>query len=409
MNRFLFHTASVIVLLALSSCAQGPVPEAPKTPISEKETNFLRLGRNVEKGGDVNSAIDLYKQAIEVSKGGVEGHLALSRVYLEQGHRTQAKDVLLQAKKLQPNNPEVNLRLGKIAINRNEPKDALGYFEAGLKDLSGNVDLLNGKGIALDMLGRHEEAQIEYRQALSDGNGNFPFVENNLAMSCIMTGKYNEAIDVLQGIKNVEDSPVMRQNLALAYGLKGDMDKAREWGGKDLNEREMNENIAFYQSYVDDLQSRHDQSVPVPTIPAQTLDAPKAVPSAAATPVAAGQVEAVKPEEKTIVTPFTETKIVPAEVVTSLPATKQAPAQTVEPSRIEPIQAPHAASTDTVATDIKPVDVISPDANDHSIQLISPPETQIPVAATQAEPEPKTALPPHWRTLPWMTGDNEKD
>lgn len=425
MHRLLC-TVSMVALLGLTACQPQNVPEAPKTPISEKEKNFLRLGRNVEKGGDTNSAIDLYKQAINADTTSVEGHLALSRVYLEQGHRVQAKDVLLDAKKRRPTHPEVNLRLGKIAVHRNLPDEALVYFEDGLKELPGNVDLLNGKGIALDMMGRHEEAQISYRQAINDSNE--PFVENNLAMSYIMTGKYDEAINILEGVKSIGDSPVMRQNLALAYGLKGDMIKAREWGGKGLNESEMAENIAFYQAYVKDLESRHDQSVPVAPIASGTIEKgappelpvkkpmplsvpappPSAVPSAPAASASTGFVEKIVPAE-IIAVPVVPVPS-PASTASTPPIIPVAPAQ---PHVIQPVPAPakppavmHEMSEQKV-----PAAVIIKPPHKHEAEASAAAPVVLKAASPSIIQEEKTqvkpAPPPHWRTLPWMTGEEE--
>lgn len=422
----LFCTVSMVALMGLAACQPQNVPEAPKTPISEKEKNFLRLGRNVEKGGDIDSAIDLYKQAIDADSTGIEGHLALSRVYLEQGHRVQAKDVLLDAKKSQPTHPEVNLRLGKIAVHRNLPDEALVYFNDGLRELPGNVDLLNGRGIALDMMGRHAEAQISYRQSLNDSNE--PFVENNLAMSYIMTGKYDEAIHILEGVKNIGDSPVMRQNLALAYGLKGDMIKAREWGGKGLNEAEMAENIAFYQEYLKDLEAQHDQSVPVAPIASESIHtSPKAlavkkpVPLAApATPPAAtipepasdtGFVEKIVPAE-TIATPLAPAALETVPLGKPPAAVEEAPA--AKPAVLQPFTAP--AITPKIIP-VKPEGAVAPKAPianpsenvEPEIAPLAPPVVlkAAPPVTTDAPPPAKPVAPPHWRTLPWMTGAEE--
>lgn len=412
MHRLLY-TVSAIACLGLAACQPQEVPPAPQTPVTEKEKNFLRLGRNVEKGGDVSSAVDLYKQAMDASTTGVEGHLALSRVYLEQGHRVQARDVLLEGKKRQPSDPEVNLRLGKIAVHRNLPDEAIVYFEDGLKELPGNVDLLNGRGIALDMMGRHEEAQISYRQSLNDGNE--PFVENNLAMSYIMTGKYDEAIHILEGIKNIQDSPVMRQNVALAYGLKGDMVKAREWGGKGLNEAEMAENIAFYQEYVKDLDARHDQSVPVPAIPSETISSAPTIP-VPAVPVSKTNeppVEKGLPAE-TVITPAAPAVVesVPVQKPDAL-AAEDKPAPMGEPMvkttppiiKPEPLPSaqPKAIGGEKAETPEAPAisEPIKPEP-----EMMPVPAVPMAIPAAVAPVQPVKA-PPHWRTLPWMTGDKE--
>lgn len=318
MTPSLFRTLPMLALMTISACASPPGPESKEpAALTEKENNLLQLGLKVEKGGDTESAIGFYKKAMERSDGKVDGHLALSRVYIDQGKYLQAEEVLEKAKAVQSNNAEVNLRLGKIAIRRQQPSRAIAFFEDGLKELPGNVDLLNGKGVALDMMARHEEAQLQYRQALAGAKTQYPFVENNLAMSYIITGKYDEAIEVLHGITEVESSPVMRQNLALAYGLKGDMAKAREWGGRDLSEQEMNDNIAFYQNYVNQLQNEHEQAVPAPDVSSETL-VPSTVTSGEIPTTA--EVEPLTPAANTIAAPSVEKKIVPPVIVPIAPA-----------------------------------------------------------------------------------------
>ena len=308
MKPSLLRIVSMLALLGVAACQPQPTDAQKQEPgITDRESDLIQLGRKVEKGGDVESAIGLYKQSIEHSKGNIDGHLALSRVYLDQGKIMQAEEILQKAKQMQPNDAEVNLRLGKIAIHKNAPKQALGFFEDGLKELNGNVDLLDGKGIALDMLARHTEAQLQYRRALAGAKTQYPFVENNLAMSFIMTGKYDEAIDLLQGVKDMETSPVMRQNLALAYGLKGDMMKAREWGGKDLTEKEMNDNIAFYQDYLKHLDDHPEQAVPEAEIPSVTLEQPVAAPAAVVIPPATAKLAPGVIPTTTVIEPIVPT------------------------------------------------------------------------------------------------------
>ncbi len=243
----------ILCCVAFSACQPQPAsPPAGKKEavmLTDKELQLIRQGRSVEKGGDLRGAEDLYKQAIAQSNGSIEAHLALSRLYLENNELQFAEETLADAKRIKPLDSEVNLRLGKIRIGQGRPQEAIALFEEGLKDKPRQPDLLNARGVALDMLGRHEEAQSTYRSALQLDEKVTPLVKNNLAMSYIMAGSYERAIELLEAVEGMEGAPVMRQNLALAYGLKGDMEKAREWAGRDLSDEQIKQNIAFYQNY----------------------------------------------------------------------------------------------------------------------------------------------------------------
>jgi Flp pilus assembly protein TadD len=253
MNRFFITSFSLFSLLATSCQQPDTVELGPMPALSEKERSLITMAHSVEKGGNISGAVQMYKEAIALSGGNLAAHLALARLYLEQGELQQAEEVLLDAKKERPLDPQVNLRLGKLAIQRGKGDEALKYFNTGLENTPDNPDLLNGKGVALDLLSRHKEAQPVYKQALLASNEQDEYIRNNLAMSYIMTGWYYDAIDLLKATDKLKTVPVLRQNLALAYGLAGEMEKARQWGGKDLSQAELKENIRFYQAYRENL------------------------------------------------------------------------------------------------------------------------------------------------------------
>lgn len=146
---------------------------------------------------------------------------------------------------------------GKTAIAEADAETALESYTQALEQSPGHPDLLNGKAIALDMLGRHAEAQPLYRQALNSQPTENDYLRSNLALSYLMSGEYDTAISELESIENIRDAaPVLRQNLALAYGLKGNTKKARLWGGKDIDRQKLEQNIAFYRAYTEALKAK---------------------------------------------------------------------------------------------------------------------------------------------------------
>ena len=258
------------MLAALSACdGKSPFSALEKTTeLSKKEKALISLALSMERGGDLKEAETLYKEAMEESRGNVTAHLGLADLYFRQGKEKEAADLLAKAEAKQPDNAQLNQILGKLHIQRGKPEAALAYFERGLKTQPDNVAMLNGKGIALDSLSRHEDAVKAYEAALQKAKGeDMSMVNNNLALSHIMSGKYDDAIALLEPLVEKEDSVTMRQNLALAYGLKGDLSTAGVWAGKDMEGEKLTENIRFYRQY-------HDNRILQAVTPAQKPAAP---------------------------------------------------------------------------------------------------------------------------------------
>jgi hypothetical protein len=70
----------------------------------------------------------------------------------------------------------------------------------------------------------------------------------NLSMSYILEGSYDKATALLRPMLDGPDAPpIARQNLALAYGLKGESENALKLGLQDLSTSEAEENVRFYR------------------------------------------------------------------------------------------------------------------------------------------------------------------
>src|SRR5262249_41109170 len=95
---------------------------------------------------------------------------------------------------------------------------------------------LNGAGVALDLLGRHSDAQARYEAALKVDTNYLP-ARNNYGLSLVSAGRVPEAIEILlAAVQNPDATLKTRGNLALAYGLSGDEVQARRWLRADMDE-----------------------------------------------------------------------------------------------------------------------------------------------------------------------------
>lgn len=119
----------------------------------------------------------------------------------------------------------------ELASGRAEKADAVfrAYVEANPRDGDGRT----GLGVALDMQGRHREAQREYRAALALAESDTARV--NLGLSLALAGDAQEAVQVLRPLAQASDAPLrVRHNLAFALATAGDRVAAERILAPDL-------------------------------------------------------------------------------------------------------------------------------------------------------------------------------
>lgn len=104
---------------------------------------------------------------------------------------------------------------------------------------------LNGKAVALDMLGRHKAAQKVYRKLIEQDRGNLR-ARANYGLSLAISGRHEKAVEVLDAVvMERRAGPRARQNLAVAYGLMGDYEAAAQVMRTELGERAVKNNLEY--------------------------------------------------------------------------------------------------------------------------------------------------------------------
>jgi Flp pilus assembly protein TadD len=134
---------------------------------------------------------------------------------------------------------------GKILLLSGNDADAEKEFKK-----SGSIDALNALGAICDNRGEHKKAQELYKQVIAK-SPNYIDAYNNMGLSLMLQGKYKEAIFYLENACSLPDANVAyRSNLALAYGLSGDVEKAKTIYAQDFEGAELNEKIAYLQDVI---------------------------------------------------------------------------------------------------------------------------------------------------------------
>jgi Flp pilus assembly protein TadD len=140
------------------------------------------------------------------------------------------------------------IKNGRAQLAKHQAEPARATFADVLTAAPTSVPALNGLGLALDMLGRHDEAQTAYRQVLANVPDDI-VARNNLGLSLTLSGRYSEAIAALQPIAlGQAASPRARQNLAIAMALDGDRDGAAKLERLDMREEDVQVNLKMLAS-----------------------------------------------------------------------------------------------------------------------------------------------------------------
>ena len=86
---------------------------------------------------------------------------------------------------------------------------------------SRSVEALDGRGVALDLMGRHPEAQDSYRRAQALAPNSIS-VANNLGLSLLLDGRPDEARAVLEPLARRSDAPQrVTANYAISLAATG--------------------------------------------------------------------------------------------------------------------------------------------------------------------------------------------
>lgn len=262
MKRFDVGASALFALgLLLTGCEDISGPIDPLRVVSPLDINgrdgggrpldyptLMRIGAAAHAGGDLGTAIGVYRRAAQVDRRSVAPLVAAGNTLMEMGETNEAIVAYNSALARNGQDPEALRGLARAYLLTGKPQLAGEPLSIAYKDTPDDPKLLQLIGVADDFTGQHEEAQARYRRGLEllplD-----PGLSVNLALSLAVTGNYAEALAVLTPIAMAPaGSPRERQTLALIYGLQGDRGQAERMAKLDLDPQSVQRNIAFYDT-----------------------------------------------------------------------------------------------------------------------------------------------------------------
>ena len=199
-----------------------------------------------ETAGDYKTAVQQYQNLYARDPSNSYLRLGLSRNLRYSGAAKNAIKLLESAKPDSKFEMAHMIELGKAKLAAGHTDDAIEILnQAAQKNLK-NWEVRSALGIAYDLGENYPAARDAYKAAMALSPQN-PIILNNYALSVASSGDLDGAIKMLKNAPRlVRHNPQIRQNLAMLYGIKGDLKSAQALGRMDLDEDVVQKNLLIY-------------------------------------------------------------------------------------------------------------------------------------------------------------------
>jgi len=165
-----------------------------------------------------------YMQTLGAHPKDFESLIGAGNAALDLGDTMAAAGFFGRAEEAWPQSPLPQAGMGAAMVAQGDAQGALVYFQRA-EALKGSVlTFAADRGLAYDLLGRHAEAQADYRMALMGGDRDE--ARRRLALSLAITGNKAEAIQTLGPLMARADAAAARCR-ALVLALSGDNEGAK--------------------------------------------------------------------------------------------------------------------------------------------------------------------------------------
>lgn len=241
-KRFCCAGGAALLLLGCAASERAAEEESISAALTE-------AAAAAQMSYDYKSAAAHYLRLYERHPDNLEAVLGHARNLRYSGLPKDAIRVMKKAIKDHGERANLVLELAKAQLAASLIEDARKNLVKVREMTPDGWEVYATTGILYDRVGRFDDAHDEYRKALELSPGNVTAL-NNLALSLAQAGKLDEAIAVLEDLAMSENSIIQaRQNLALLYALKGDLEAAERMVRDDLPPDMVTHNLAAFRRF----------------------------------------------------------------------------------------------------------------------------------------------------------------
>jgi len=226
----------IVLMPVLAACGQSRSDAVPPDLSGDAGQHIAQAA---EDSGDLALAGQIYAEAAAANPTDAAAQLRYADVLARGGDIAAARD-LLKGRLATVSDPLL-LRdgLGSIYVVTGQPALAVTEYNAVLAARPDDMRALVNKGVALDLLGRHDEAQALYQKALALAPGDATIL-NDMALSMLLAGHPREAEQVAAPLRSQADiAPRIRTGMGVVFAANGDLDGARQMAGPQATEEQL--------------------------------------------------------------------------------------------------------------------------------------------------------------------------
>lgn len=233
----------------------GKLMESEGPQVDGVDATLLSSAKQAEEKREYQRAVQFYQQLMDKDKDSEVYILGLADNLRRLGQYNEASARYSALIVKNPDNLDALEGKGLCLLNKGDFDDASDLFKEILAKDNNRWRSLNAAGILFALKEMPKEALSYYDQALKV-KPDEPAVLNNVGLTMAMMKNYPHAIDALTraGRKLLDTDPQKKRadlNLALVYGLSGNMEKAEQVARRHLKESALNNNLGFYAYLAD--------------------------------------------------------------------------------------------------------------------------------------------------------------
>lgn len=215
--------ALLAALIASTAFAQG----RPKPQPIDDPARLVRMGETLAGRGQTDQALAMFDRALARDPRNIAALKAAGAAALARGDGVRAFGYFAAWATQARDDPQALLGMGAALVLRQEPTEALAVLNRALDRKAPLAAVARWEGIALDLLGRPQDAQLAYSHALGSAPNDADIIQH-FALSLAITGDRAAALQLLG---KLNESPAggtadIRRALALVYALTGDVREA---------------------------------------------------------------------------------------------------------------------------------------------------------------------------------------
>lgn len=252
MTQRMVPLLAAVALTALGGCAHGgDRPRAESSGVGPID----RAARAEVERTDILNQMTFWAREYAERPQDLEAAQKFADALRRGGRASRSAQVAQEALRVHNQDPQLLRTLGLSQIAAGQPNEALRPLAMLAVADPAEWRARSALGVALDQLGRGEEARASYREAL-EIKPDEPGVLTNLGVSLLGLGDLAEAEQVLRQASALPDTPPeARQNLAIALALQGKFDEAEQVLRVDLPPAVVSANLAYLRSLRSDPRS----------------------------------------------------------------------------------------------------------------------------------------------------------